>query len=69
MATDRRGARRTLRAEWAPRDLWLGLHWTWEYWQRFRRLHVYVCLLPCLPIHFAGRRRRYERRPPHARSL
>lgn len=60
--------RRSLRVEWEPRDLWVGLYVTWEYWHRSRRLHWYLCLVPCLPLHFAGRRRRYEGRPPHART-
>ncbi len=36
-----------------PRDLWLGVYWTWEHQldrAMSRHLLVYVCLLPCLPI-------------------
>lgn len=35
--------------EWEPRDVWVGV-----YWRRSRGrgvLDVYVCVLPCLPIH------------------
>lgn len=46
--------------EWQPRDLWVGIYWravalktvTWEY----RALHVWVCILPCIPIHLTFRR-------------
>lgn len=30
-----------------PRDLWVGLYWTWE---TETMLNLYVCLLPMLPI-------------------
>ena len=50
----------------APRDLWLGLYWTKEP-VRFRddnissyKLHLYLCLIPCLPLHVMLRR--YQRR-------
>lgn len=40
------------------RDLWIGLYWTWKaacYGTAAgvvtRELHLYVCLLPCLPLH------------------
>jgi hypothetical protein len=37
-----------LRLEWKPQDLWIGAFWKWEK----QRLHVWICLLPMLPIHF-----------------
>jgi len=39
------------------RDIWIGVYWTWKQTSYpisgivFRELHIYVCLLPCLPLH------------------
>lgn len=33
--------------KWEPRDLWVGVYWT----RATLSFHVYVCLLPCVPIH------------------
>jgi hypothetical protein len=33
--------------EWKPADLWVGLYTA----QQKGRRHVWVCILPCLPIH------------------
>jgi hypothetical protein len=33
-----------------PHDLWIGVFWERDYGTR--RLRIYVCLLPCLPIIF-----------------
>lgn len=30
-----------------PRDLWLGVYWS----RRPNGLHVYVCFIPCFPLH------------------
>jgi hypothetical protein len=39
---------RYVRIEFKPRDLWIG-----AYWKRLgNTLDLWVCLLPCLPIHF-----------------
>ncbi len=37
-----------LSLEFKPQDLWIG-----AYWHRPAKglLHVWVCLLPCLPVH------------------
>lgn len=35
------------RVEWKPEDLWVGVFWR----RTGNRLDVWVCLLPCLPIH------------------
>ena len=47
------------RFEWQPRDLWVGVYWErrphacdfdtcWN-----NSLHVWVCLLPALPLHLS----------------
>lgn len=42
----------TYSLEWKPQDLWVGVYWKRRYtsdtdgWT-----DVYICLLPCLPIH------------------
>jgi hypothetical protein len=45
---------------WEPRDLWIGVYWTREDVagsmmadggaRMWRFLHIYVCLLPTLPL-------------------
>lgn len=37
-----------LQIEWEPRDLWIGVYWR----MGGPFLHVYVCVFPCVPIHF-----------------
>lgn len=44
--------------EWNISDVWVGLYWTWKvacyataYGLVRRELHLYVCVLPCLPLH------------------
>jgi hypothetical protein len=40
------------------RDCWIGVYWTWKA-ARYgsaqgmvtRELHIYICLIPCCPIH------------------
>jgi hypothetical protein len=32
---------------WEIRDCWVGVYWTWE----GTALHIYVCLIPCVPVH------------------
>jgi hypothetical protein len=41
-----------VRLEFKPEDLWIGV-----FWRRGRdwyvpKLHVWVCLIPCFPLHF-----------------
>lgn len=40
------------RVEFEPRDLWIGLYWrcTRELFG-VRHLHIYICLIPMLPLH------------------
>lgn len=41
------------RFKWEPRDLWVGIYWdTSGIW-----LHIYVCIIPCLPLHVTFQRR------------
>lgn len=45
-----------------PRDLWVGAYWKFDryIWNPDQSEHwtfdVYVCLVPCLPIHVSVRR-------------
>ena len=39
-----------LRLEWVPNDLWIGI-----YWKVLKgRLDLWMCLIPCFPIHYAS---------------
>jgi hypothetical protein len=38
--------------QWEPRDLWVGLFWR----RTAIALHLYVCVLPCVPLHISIRR-------------
>ena len=40
---------RRLQLEWKPQDLWVGVYYTNSAYQ----FDVWICLLPCLPIHWA----------------
>jgi hypothetical protein len=42
------------RFEWKPQDCWLGVFWkkTAQRGGTSRRLDVWICLLPMLPLHF-----------------
>ena len=42
-----RGRRWTLALEWKAADLWIGAFWD----RRGPLLNLWICLLPCLPIH------------------
>lgn len=39
----------SLRWRFVPRDVWVGAYWAWS--QMRCQLDIYVCLLPCLPLH------------------
>jgi hypothetical protein len=57
-----RGAR-TVRLQFEPRDLWIGVYWSqvthpdhsWMY-----RRRIYVCIVPMLPIVYTGRWRTWS---------
>ena len=48
-----RGVRIAL--EFKPADLWVGAYWERRVPGREAWTHVWVCALPCLPIHLAWR--------------
>lgn len=35
-----------IKAFFEPRDIWVGVFWD----RRPTGLHIYICILPCLPI-------------------
>lgn len=43
----RLGEHITVSVEFVPQDVWVGVYWR----RRWALLSVWVCLLPCLPIH------------------
>jgi hypothetical protein len=40
-------------AKFEPRDIWIGCYWNLakSVESKYRRLDVYICVLPMLPIH------------------
>ena len=42
-----------LSLEFKPADLWVGIFWKWSgTWRKPKdRLDLWICLVPCLPIH------------------
>lgn len=40
-----------------PRDLWVGVYWDREQvpGPHYDITHVYICLIPCFPIHLTWR--------------
>lgn len=55
MTVGTRGAcwRFSARLKVEPRDLWVGVFWRWRTLtsRRFWRLEVFICVVPCLPLH------------------
>lgn len=37
--------------EWKPQDLWVGAFWRKTKFDRHTGYDIWVCLIPCLPIH------------------
>ena len=60
-----------LSLEVVPGDMWIGCYWAWKTGvygdpepMITRELHIYLCLLPCLPVHVVlGRLARKEETP------
>jgi hypothetical protein len=52
-----------VRVEWKPEDLWVGAYWrrTQERVWWSRRYDLWICLLPCLPLHVTWYRPGKER--------
>ena len=50
-------AGRNYRLLWEPRDLWVGIYWTWEREGGWRWLSLYICPLPTVVLHIEGRER------------
>ncbi len=46
----------SLQLEWKPQDLWVGVYWKNQPY----RIDIWVCLLPCFPIHYASPIYEYE---------
>ncbi len=40
-----------LRLEFKLQDMWIGLYWQ----NKSKRLDVWLCLLPCFPLHYANK--------------
>lgn len=45
------GNRIKAQIQWEPRDIWIGLFWRTTERERNRYLHLYVCVVPFLPMH------------------
>lgn len=48
----------SLEREW--RDVWVGVYWDKERRTMATVFHVYLCLVPCLPIHVQVLRNRWR---------
>lgn len=50
---------KTLELLFEPRDLWIGVFWDVPYspFDPFWQLEIYLCIIPCLPLHFCVDRR------------
>lgn len=47
-----------------PSDVWVGIYWTWKRTYYYAdsalitaELHLYLCLVPCVPLHVVWGRR------------
>lgn len=42
-----------VKLEWKPNDLWIGAYWESRTNYGIRYTHVWICLVPMLPIHIS----------------
>lgn len=54
-----------VRIEFEPRDVWIGLFWCKKRvhvagFKMREDLHLYLCLIPCFPIHIVIPRREWK---------
>ena len=40
-----------IRLEFKLQDMWLGIYWVRKHYFEGSAMHVWVCLIPCFPIH------------------
>ena len=61
-----------IRLEWKPQDCWIGAFWKTDIYETYHRrgdspalpavyerFHLWVCLLPMLPLHIFGPEKRH----------
>ena len=39
-----------LQLEWKMQDFWIGIYWI----NKPERIDIWICVIPCLPIHYAS---------------
>ena len=44
--------------EFKLQDLWIGAYWRYD--KAYQLQHLYICLIPCIPIHITFDRTRRE---------
>ena len=54
-----------IRLEFEPRDIWIGVYWTDTVHYPAngpltKTFDVYICILPCFPLHIETRSRTYK---------
>ena len=51
--------------QWEPRGLWIGFFWkkTHAVGPEFHALHLFICLLPCVPLHITVLKKNKELLP------
>ena len=65
------GQRTKVRLQWEPKDLWVGVFWRvstpfgQEVWEM---LHVYVTVVPMLPLHITHVRRKKKNDKDHVQG-
>lgn len=41
----------TVAVEWKPQDAWIGCFWKRTEFATFHSIDVWICFVPCIPIH------------------